>query len=119
MKDLVSEGGKSIFVTLSVRQLEELGDFQQGDDIEMNIKGIVKKIDVPPVPVAKEGEEKPEAPDYNENPDELKEERFITIELQTGEVLNEKPERKRAKSLNLTPEEVNHIKNKSAERKAV
>ncbi len=106
---------KKVLLTLSVRQLEEVGDFNENDDIELKFTGVVRKAEIPPAATPKEGE-KPEVPDYNENPDLLKPDRYVTIELLTGEVLNKKEERKKAESLDLKPEEVQHIKNKMSER---
>ena len=113
---------RHVFVTISTRQLEEIGDFNQDEEIELNFKGVIKKIDIPQVaaPVAKEGEEpakeEVKAEDLNENPDLLKPDNKVTIELLTGEVVNKKEERKRAESLNLKPEEIRQIQQKRESR---
>jgi hypothetical protein len=113
MKDLVL-GDKKTYLTLSTRQLDDLGDFSENDDIEITIKGRVVKMDMPPAPeVTPDAQE----PDYNENPELLKPDTKVTLELLEGEVLNKKEKRKRAENLDMTKEDLDQVNRKRSEGK--
>ena len=102
---------KNKYLTLSNKQLEEIADYGQGDDVELKIMCRVKSIKTTEQEPLKPGEE---PPDPNENPDLIEPESFITLEIVEAEVLNKKPDRKRAEHLGISKDDLNKIGNRKS-----
>jgi len=104
MQDITGKNGKAYFITISNQNFEEVGDFNENDDIEVTFKGRVAKVTMPMQP---EGEV-----DYNEHPEKLKDEKTYVIEIKEGDVLNKKPERQKAEELGISVERYKKIKSR-------
>lgn len=106
MKDIE---GDELFLTISSKQLAEIRDYSEGENVELHIVGEVseyKQVEKQPV---KEGEVKT----GNRDAEDVGDEYIVTIQVKEAGVMNMKEDRKRAEHLGMTPERLNKIKGKS------
>ena len=97
-------------ITLSDQEIVELEDYGEGDNIEIKLIGKVGKIKRPVENELKEGEDLRDK--QGEEEPVIKQPSFYVIQGIEAEILNKKPDRKRAEHLGLDKSDLHKVQSK-------